>query len=299
MRLEEDRGVGCLLGLALGDALGAPFEGGPIERLLWRVVGRTREGRRRFTDDTQMSLDLAESWIANGGLDLDDLARRFAASYRWSRGYGPSAARLLRAVARGADWREASRATHAEGSFGNGAAMRAPVLGIALFERPDDLAEVAASSARVTHAHPLGVEGARLIAAVTREALAGDREFLEVARARAREQPYRERLAAASGVTLAPAAVREALGNGIAALDSCVTALYLAQAFVDREFEELISLTRELGGDVDTIGAMAGAVWGASRGAGALPAEWIARLEQHERIAQVARALVQRVNSSK
>jgi ADP-ribosylglycohydrolase len=55
--------------LALGDALGAAHEGGLLERLLWRVIGTTREGRIRWTDDTQMSLDVAESLIAKGDLD--------------------------------------------------------------------------------------------------------------------------------------------------------------------------------------------------------------------------------------
>lgn len=97
-RPPADRFTGCLLGLALGDALGAPFEGGPIERAVWRIIGRTRDGRMRWTDDTQMSLDLAESLVANRALDLDDLAARFAKSYRWSRGYGPGAAKLLRRI---------------------------------------------------------------------------------------------------------------------------------------------------------------------------------------------------------
>src|SRR4030095_17247331 len=97
-----DKFAGCLLGLALGDALGAPFEGGPVERLLWRIIGRTCEGRIRWTDDTQMSLDFAESLIANAGLDTADLAARFARRYRWSRGYGPGVAKLLRRIAAGA-----------------------------------------------------------------------------------------------------------------------------------------------------------------------------------------------------
>ncbi len=79
--MEEIRFRGCFLGLALGDALGAPYEGGPLERLLWRVLGATRSGAIRWTDDTQMSLDLAESLSDNGALVLDDVAKRFAS--RW------------------------------------------------------------------------------------------------------------------------------------------------------------------------------------------------------------------------
>jgi len=46
-----------------------------------------------------MSLDVAESLVVTGALDLEDLASRFAGNYRWSRGYGPSTARLLKRVA--------------------------------------------------------------------------------------------------------------------------------------------------------------------------------------------------------
>lgn len=46
-----DQFAGCLLGLALGDALGAPFEGGWLERVLWWLIGITRDGAMRWTDD--------------------------------------------------------------------------------------------------------------------------------------------------------------------------------------------------------------------------------------------------------
>jgi ADP-ribosylglycohydrolase len=94
-KVTRDRFAGCLLGLALGDALGAPHEGGPVARLVWRIIGHTRPGAMRWTDDTQMSLDLADSLVSHGTVVPDDIARRFAASYRWSRGYGLGAAKIL------------------------------------------------------------------------------------------------------------------------------------------------------------------------------------------------------------
>lgn len=107
MAVNQDQCAGCLLGLALGDALGAPYEGGPIERGLWRFIGTTRTGEIRWTDDTQMSLDLAESLLAKGALDPDDIAARFAKSYRWSRGYGQKPFRERLEIAR--EWLGAGR----------------------------------------------------------------------------------------------------------------------------------------------------------------------------------------------
>ena len=292
---------GCLLGLALGDAFGAPHEGGPLERLVWRFIGTTRRGERRFTDDTQMSLDAAESLLAIGRVDPDDLARRFAAGYRWSRGYGPGAAKLLKRIARGAAWQEANRSVYPEGSFGNGGAMRAPVVGLFFAGRPEALVEAARVSARVTHAHPLGEAGAVLIATATARAALGERgaSVAEAAAAACTLEPFQTRLRVsldwlASTKTMAPptpAEVRQHLGNGISAPASCVTALYCALRFIDAPLAELLAFVAALRGDVDTIGAMAGAIWGAANGVAGLPESLLSRLEQRDRLASVAAGL--------
>ena len=75
-----------MLGLAYGDALGAPYEGGVLERLLWRLIGRTGKGEIRWTDDTQMAVDVAEVLLSCGSVEQQKLAEQFARSYRWSRG---------------------------------------------------------------------------------------------------------------------------------------------------------------------------------------------------------------------
>jgi len=238
MSATLDQVEGCLLGLALGDALGAPHEGGVLERAFWRLIGRTRGGAMRWTDDTQMSIDLAESLLARGTLDPDDLAQRFAASYRWNRGYGPGAARVLKRIARGADWRTANRSVYPSGSFGNGAAMRAPVMGLFYSGRPDEFEAAVRLSAEVTHTHPLGIEGAVLLATATRAALQGRPpvEILEESASAARLEPFAVRLDVArrwlkSAPDVDRRAVARELGNRISAQESVVTALYLAFRF--------------------------------------------------------------------
>jgi ADP-ribosylglycohydrolase len=78
MPASLDKVQGCLLGLALGDALGAPYEGGIVERGLWKILGKTRRGEMRWTDDTQTTIVVVESFLDTGRIDSDDLARRFA-----------------------------------------------------------------------------------------------------------------------------------------------------------------------------------------------------------------------------
>jgi poly(ADP-ribose) glycohydrolase ARH3 len=292
-----DRFEGCLLGLALGDALGAVYEGGLAERVLWSIIGTTQAGQMRWTDDTQMSLDIAESLLAKRGLDADDLALRFARSYRWTRGYGPSAARLLKRIARGADWRQVNRLDHPEGSFGNGAAMRAPVIGLYFSARYAELGDAARLSASITHAHPLAMEGAVLVASATAQALNGapPRAILWQAGETCRLEPFVARLRIAQSWLATgepePPAVCRCLGNGVAASESCVTAVYIAARFMRSSFEKMHDFVIDCGGDVDTIGAMAGAIWGAANGARELPSRQLAKLEQRERLAGVAAAL--------
>ena len=227
MHVSRDRISGALLGLALGDALGAPYEGGVVERLLWRLIGRTKAGEMRWTDDTQMALDLAESLIAQGFVDQNDIARRFAASYRWSRGYGPGAAKLLKRIRNGTPWSQAARSVFREGSYGNGGAMRVPVVALSSIRSPKALVEAARASAEITHAHPLGIEGAVLIATATWQALRSKDalEVFEFSAQHANLEEFKARLQIArqwlSCTTLpSPTEVSAQLGNGMAALDS-------------------------------------------------------------------------------
>lgn len=302
MSVTIDQYEGCILGLALGDAWGAPLEGGIPERLLWRLIGTTRKGEKRWSDDTQMSIDVIESLLAHGSVDSDDLAIRFARSYQWSRGYGPGTAKVLKRIARGTDWREANRSVYRNGSLGNGAAMRAPIVGLAYAHRPHELDDAARQSALPTHAHAIGVEGAVFIARATAAAANGDAtvEILQHVRAGCSQEQITSRVDIASGwlTTRDEVSIGEVtrrLGFRVSAHESCVTALYIALRFRERSFVELQQFIAKGRGDVDTIGAMAGAVWGAARGASALPIDHVNELEQRSRLRSLARSLHERL----
>ena len=102
----NNRKRGALIGLAVGDALGAAVEfmsPGTFPEVAGYLGGGPHGlSPGQWTDDTQMALDLAESLLKEGGVHPDTLAKRFADSYRWSRGYGPGAARVLKRIRRGA-----------------------------------------------------------------------------------------------------------------------------------------------------------------------------------------------------
>ncbi|NHZ79051.1 hypothetical protein F2P44_07145 [Massilia sp. CCM 8695] len=279
MKLSSDYFSACLLGLASGDALGAPYEGGFLEQALWRAIGRTRAGERRWTDDTRMSLDLAESLLARGELDLADLASRFAKGYAWSRGYGQGTAKILKRIKRGQDWQLASRSVFSQGSYGNGAAMRAPV--IALFYARDFSAMLHATSesARITHSHPLGIEGAVLVAlacyALLHQLSTADALTLLTSHCAdprlAGKLDFLQCFSNSGKLADTPRFIVGKLGNGMTAETSCLTAIYIALRFRHSPFEEMMAFAIDCGGDVDTIAAMAGAMWGAANGEKRLP----------------------------
>ena len=291
----HDRVRGAVLASALGDVFGAPYEGGLAERLLWLMLGR-RRGKRRWTDDTQMSVDVMESLLACNRVEQDDLARRFARSYRWSRGYGSGAAKLLKRIRQGEHWQSANRTVYPEGSFGNGGAMRAAPIGLFYgAEHEQRLVQAVRDATVVTHAHPVGQDGAVVIA-LTAALICRDHpvpEILKQLRLYMQTVDMQNRLAAVERLLQAehpvlPKQAASALGNGIRAIDSCGTAFFIGIAFRKTPFSELLAYIRAVGGDTDTIGAMAGAIWGAASGYRQLPEALLQQLEQRRYLEELA-----------
>lgn len=293
--INANKYSGCFLGLAIGDAYGAPFEGGPIERLLWKAIGKTKDGKIRYTDDTQMSIDLASSFIQNNGINQQHLATTFAENYHWSRGYGPGAAWLLKKIKNGANWQDVNRAKFKEGSFGNGAAMRAPILAMCFPEDKERLNENIVKSSEITHAHPLAIEGAKLIAFVTNAALHdwNTEAILEALPTWCKSSGYQTKVAFCIESIQALDAVqakvlKSKLGNGIAASQSCVTAIYFALKYRNQRYDSMLSQIYKLGGDTDTIGAMAGAIWGAFNSCNAIDKSKTQSIENSAKIVELS-----------
>lgn len=96
----ESRFAGAMLGTFVGDALGQPFEGARPQTVaeLWeQVAAGGKFVPRRYTDDTQMMIGLAESLVACGGVDPAHMANCFAANFEEYRGYGAPIAAPIRA----------------------------------------------------------------------------------------------------------------------------------------------------------------------------------------------------------
>jgi poly(ADP-ribose) glycohydrolase ARH3 len=280
-----DRAGGALFGTFVGDVLGMPFEGLAHATIPEDVeMIEARRGQGTYTDDTQMMIALAESLIARGRVDAEHLARAFLDAYVADRGYGAGTQRVFALWCSGVPVATAAGLVFdGQGSRGNGAAMRIAPVAVLFRDDHERLCLEAAASARVTHAHSVGVDGAVVQAAAIGAALRGE-DILDVARSAATTAELRGALDDVEGllgITRAPAEVQARLGSSADAAESVAAALYSALAH--HRFEAAVRFAVRLGGDTDTVAAMAGAVAGARGGYRAIPTRWLEALEDGDR----------------
>jgi poly(ADP-ribose) glycohydrolase ARH3 len=282
---RNDAVAGALLGTFVGDALGMPYEGLPGAAVPARLeMVEARRGRGTYTDDTEMMIVLAESLLENGSVDEERLAEAFLERCDPSRGYGAGTLQVLESWRRGVPVEAAAqRLFGGEGSLGNGAAMRIAPVAVLFADSPDELRAQAERSARLTHAHPLAVDAAVVQAVAVAAALRGE-SILAAARAAAGHSVMARRLDRAGelvGSELGPSEVGELLGNSAFGHESVPTAIFAVAA--QRGFEQAVSFAVRCGGDTDTLGAMAGALAGATYGSRSIPARWLDALEDGRR----------------
>ncbi len=295
--------LGCLIGAAIGDGLGAWREGRRIAEKEDIASLAEKVEELAYTDDTHMTIGVVESLIQSRGFDGEHMAQAFIKNYEtepW-RGYGPGPPRVFRMIKSGEPWDSAASKIYRGGSFGNGSAMRVAPIGLLYSNNPAKLREIAYKSSSITHSHELGKEGAALQAYAVALALNTpsdeeiDREaFLLKLQNFAQTQLYKEKIANTKELLGEQdrARVVAVLGNGIEALNSVPTAIYcfLKQP---KSYKDSVIYAISLGGDTDTIASMAGAILGAYLGIEAIPQEWRLKLENKAYIEDLAEKLWQ------
>jgi len=291
--------LGSLLGAALGDAIGASWEGHRMAAEHEIELVASVSHPLRYTDDTHMTIGMAESLAECGGFNGPHMAGRFVSNYLqepW-RGYGPGPPRVFKMIRSGEPWDKAAAHIYGGGSFGNGAAMRVAPIGLFFSSQLDKLKEAAYQSSIITHSHVLGMEGAALQAMAVALAVAESPDkpldtssFASRLLSFATEDVYRAKIANFSTLLESPddrEAVVAQLGHGIEAFNSVPTAI-LAFLSHPQDFASTVIYAVSLGGDTDTIASMAGAISGAYLGIDALPSEWQGQLENREYISGLA-----------
>ncbi|WP_253691432.1 ADP-ribosylglycohydrolase family protein [Cellulosimicrobium protaetiae] len=301
-----DRASGVLLAQAAGDALGVPYEfaqpPGPGQRdavAVMRGGGLGPYAPGEWSDDTQMSVCVARVTAARdvlspvpdafGATPLDEVAAAFEA---WRTGgatdVGTQTAAVLRdaAARRGpaaTRLRDAARALHAATgrTAGNGALMRTGVVGLVALTDRDETARAARAVAEVTHTDPLAAESCVLWSEAVRVAVTEERldvraglDLLD-ADAAARWSAW-----ITDAELPRPAADLRQNGFTVTALQAAWHAIATTSGAEGPSFahrNHVVAALQKavgLGGDTDTVAAIAGSLLGARYGARSVPDEW-------------------------
>jgi ADP-ribosyl-[dinitrogen reductase] hydrolase len=278
------RVAGALIGSAVGDALGAPFEFGAPGRFSARFPSPARGVETEmcgggslgwepgeFTDDTQMALLLATSLVERGELHDEDVFDRFRA---WLKAGPPDVGNQTRAVlGSGRPWDVAAtehfqRSGHAAG---NGSLMRTTPAAIR-FAREGSAATMDAARrvSALTHGDPSTGEGCAIFHEMVRVALDGGDPLAALPAILDLVAPeHREKWATVLAPSWTPDQATERNGAVWPTLGSAVWALRHGEGFA-----ETMRLVIDLGGDTDTVAAVTGGVAGAVYGITSIPMRW-------------------------
>ena len=287
----HDPYVGCLLGTAVGDALGLPCERLSPRRAARLFPDRGRHhflpGRGMVSDDTDHACMVAQSLLEYPG-DAARFQRRLAWRLRWWLAGFPAGVGLatLKSIVR--LWCGVGPERSGVYSAGNGPAMRGPILGVALGHRPETLRAFAKASTRLTHTDPKALYGALAAALAAhhsaRPAMPDGRAFLEELRALAPGDGAAEFLAlvekaAESADRGEPvAAFAEAIGasGGISGYmyHTMPCVLQVWWRFSD-DFGGAMKEMIGAGGDTDTTAAILGGIVGARVGKAGIPCDML------------------------
>ena len=282
----RDRAVGVVLGAAVGDALGAPFEFAPRGTFSARLPDRRPDGAGdmigggafgwepgEFTDDTQMGLALAASLLDRGGYDPDDLWYRWQVWARTSSDVGNT----TRFALHHRDWRDVEH-PDPDMTAANGALMRAFPLALATLDVDVATARaVTLHQSLLTHAHAAAAWGAWLGVAMMRAGVVGEDPLAalesELVHLSQQDRATAERFIGMLDPGWGPEdGDRERIGNG--SVWGCLAQAVWALRRHDR-FADVVADVVELGKDTDTVACVAGAIAGAREGTSAIPAGWL------------------------
>jgi ADP-ribosyl-[dinitrogen reductase] hydrolase len=294
-----DRNAGSLLGLAVGNALGAPLDRmGPEQIQIKHGTVREMIGGGwlllrpgQTTTPVALARRVGESLVERRGLDAADVAARYADYYRTAPKDVAGALRTaLALLAEGADASEIAdrvRDLTGEDSADHGALARAVPLALA-FRTREKLSEAAAREARVTHFDPTAGAAAAALAVLLSFLLEGEEKAEAFDRAwdwleaHSRDVPnVLPDVPGKSEADLRPTSL---------AVNSLETAIWYLLA--SKDFEETVVRTANRGGEAAVTTAVAGALAGARWGVEAIPVRWLRPLADRTVLRHLAEDLI-------
>ncbi len=288
---DLDRCRGALLGLAIGDALGATVEfmpPGTFEPMM-EILGGGPHGLMpgEWTDDTSMALCLAESLIECEGFNAEDQLDRYVRW--WKNGHLSSTGICFdigittkAALEKFQETGQPSGLTSPD-TAGNGSIMRMAAVPIFYANSMDDAVMFAAQSSATTHAAEEAVDACRYMAAVMVRALWGSEKEEVLAPALTGELSGNvNRVAFGSFRIFNPPQIRGS-GYVVESLEAALWAFHNTDNFADGA-----RMAVNLGDDADTTGAVYGQIAGAFYGQSGIPRHWVDTLAQRDLIIDYA-----------
>jgi ADP-ribosylglycohydrolase len=278
--------TGALAGLAIGDAMGAPFEGGPpqhVPLLKMHSGGPKNRIAGHYTDDTLQAIAVAKSLLCCRAFRPDDVIWRLIEGYRrFPEFYGPTSGAVFELVMSGVPVYRAAEIVHEKkgGSRSNGSVMRGPPVGI-FFSGPA-MREISLCCSRLTHVDPVAGECSAWV----------NQMISDMCRGYSRSRAFERALMKCHNEE-----VSRMLGDfnrydPEPALDALLCTHAALTVFMEgASFQRVISRAISLGGDTDTVGAVAGALAGAWAGIGAIPPDWLYDLQDSETIIMLGEML--------
>lgn len=280
----ERAATGCLLGMAVGDALGLPCEGLSTRRqqLLFPELRHSFFlGRGLVSDDTEHAVMTAQAFLRSRG-DLACFASSLAWRLRWWLLGVPAGIGLatLRGVLR--LWAGFPPDRSGVHSAGNGPCMRAPILGVVLADDPERCRAFVTASTRLTHTHPDALDAAWIVAIAAAES----------ARAGSAPDPsvLADALPESSPLNSLLARTVESVGRGESTVEFARTlglvggvtgyCLHTVPVAIHawlthpKDYEAAVSSVIRCGGDTDTVAAITGGIVGAAVGVDGIPKAW-------------------------
>ena len=304
MITKENRLKGCMLGLAIGDAMGAPVEfmkRGTFEPVTgYRSGGKFRLNAGEWTDDTAMALCLAQSIIDSNGFDPIDQLDKYL---EWiDSGYMSCTGKMVglgktcwRSLIRYRRTGQAYTDIKHEKFSGNGSLMRLAPICIYYADDLDKAVHYAALSSKITHGSPIAVDCCRYFAYVILKIMNGAKKdtlfsdsFVSDVYKYFSNEPLHRELNSIIGCEYISKREDEIQSSGYAihSLEASLWSFYHTNTF-----EEAILKSVNLGDDADTVGAITGQLVGAFYGVDGIPDELIEGLSKSGEIGMMAEKL--------
>jgi ADP-ribosyl-[dinitrogen reductase] hydrolase len=281
----RQRAIGCVVGSAVGDALGAPFEFGeagqystafpkPVHGGIGEMIGNRIWKPGQFTDDSEMAVIVAESLLERNGIDADDQLARFRAWSRDAKDVGNLTREVLESHAANPA-EEVMISRDGRSTAGNGSLMRAAAGAVYFASHGREATiDAALKLSAVTHADPLCQWAVAMQHELVRVALEGDDPIDAIDEV---VQMLPDDMGAIYAPLLdaswTPKSPGPGNGSAMGALAQAVWALRRFESFAD-----VVTAVIDLGKDTDSVAAVAGALAGAKFGVQSVPSRWVTYL---------------------